>query len=358
MQTRWNPKLITGTVLWLIVMAGFALLWARGDTNYSWQNGIKSYADSRGNTYVNSLQMLSPNQGWAAGYAYNHNSNPLDLFSFNFGGQFGSVLHYTGGQWQPVTIPDSPPLSKVYMVSSAEGWVVGSGATILHFNGSNWTKVSAISGLNSANGVSFNDIDMLSASDGWIVGSRGPNDSTTLVLHYTGGDWQVVDAPQVGALSAVAMVSPTEGWAVGSGVILHYQAGRWQPVVTPKFYAYTASLRMVSPSEGWLSAGYNNVLHYKDGQWKTVDIGPQIQVYDLSMASATAGWAVGESTDSSSFTSAVARYDGQSWQPVSTPNVEWLRHVYAISADEAWMANDTGSIYHYLDGEWSISYSH
>ncbi len=359
MQTRWSPKLIVGTVLWLIAMAGFGLLWARGDTNYAWQNGMKSYADSRGNTYVNSLQMLSPNEGWAVGYAYNRSNNPSSLFSFNFGGQFGSVLHYTGGHWQPVTIPDVPELSRVDMVSPEEGWAVGAGATMLHFSGGNWTKVTTFNGLSNTNGVSFNDVYILSAADGWVVGERGgSNPAATIILHYTGGQWQVSDAPAVGALRAIAMVSSSEGWAVGSDAILHYQKGQWQQAFAPQFDGYEARIQMVSASEGWASAGYNHVLHYQDGQWKKVEVAPQIQVYDLSMASANVGWAVGESTNSGSLTSAVVRYDGQSWQPVSTPNLEWLKHVVAISADEAWMANNSGTIYHYRDGDWSISYTH
>ena len=365
MQTRWNPKLLIGTLLWVIAMAGFAILWARGDTSYAWQNGIKSYASTRGSAYVNDLQMLSPSEGWAAGRAYNRDNNPFGLLSFNIGSEFGVVLHYTGDQWQPVTIPNSPPLNRIFMVSPSEGWavgggVLGGGATILHCSSGSWSKVTAIQGLNYTNQVSFNDVYMLSATDGWMVGGRSLSDlSTTLIMHYSGGQWQAVDAPSVGALNAVAMISPNEGWAIGSGVILHYLSGKWQQVAAPQFFAEQTSLHMVSPNEGWVAAGYNNVLRYIDGQWKKVGISSQLEVQDLSMVSANSGWAVGDSNTSDRILAgAVVRYDGQSWQLVDAPNVEWLRHVYAVSANEAWMADESGTIYHYLNGDWSISYSH
>jgi photosystem II stability/assembly factor-like uncharacterized protein len=71
---------------------------------------------------------------------------------------------------------------------------------------------------------------MLSPRDGWAVGSGGS------ILHYDGDKWNLVDTGIRSVhLESLDMVSPDEGWAVGredrsantEGVILHYQHGKW-----------------------------------------------------------------------------------------------------------------------------------
>jgi hypothetical protein len=71
----------------------------------------------------------------------------------------------------------------------------------------------------SINSTSYSlySVAMLSASDGWAVGTAGT------ILQYTGRQWITVASPTNNALLSVAMVCATEGWAVGvDGTILHY----------------------------------------------------------------------------------------------------------------------------------------
>jgi hypothetical protein len=47
-------------------------------------------------------------------------------------------------------------------------------------------------------------------------------------LHGINGTWRSVDVPKAAVISAIAMVSTDEGWAVGEGgAILHFSGGRW-----------------------------------------------------------------------------------------------------------------------------------
>jgi hypothetical protein len=66
-------------------------------------------------------------------------------------------------------------------------------------------------------------VAMVSASEGWAVGFPGT------ILHYTDGEWSQAPSPNSDLLLGVAMISASEGWAVGNnmfgGAILHYTRG-------------------------------------------------------------------------------------------------------------------------------------
>jgi hypothetical protein len=165
------------------------------------------------------------------------------------------------------------------MASASEGWAVGgdilTGGIILHYTGGQWTTFTTLSN------VVLDDVAMVSASDGWAVGydiasssGSGIGQGAGVILHYTGGQWTTVTVPDspkpsnnVSAtannrpLSSVAMVSATEGWAVGVGTILHYSAGRWEAERSPT-PDNLADVSMVSSTEGWAVGVGGEILHF------------------------------------------------------------------------------------------------
>jgi hypothetical protein len=60
-------------------------------------------------------------------------------------------------------------------------------------------------------------IDMVSASDGWAVGSNGR------IYHYSGGTWTLHTTTTEGSyLTAIDMVDASDGWAVGEGGLIYH----------------------------------------------------------------------------------------------------------------------------------------
>ena len=106
-------------------------------------------------------------------------------------------------------------------------------------------------------------VAMVSASDGWAVGSSEEY-STGNILHYTGGQWTAIQAPPNTTLSAVAMVSASDGWAVGDEVILHYTGGQWTQLAGSN-WGVLASVAMVSATDGWVVGWSGTILHYRSG---------------------------------------------------------------------------------------------
>jgi len=177
------------------------------------------------------------------------------------GSEAGQTLteHWNGTSWKVVNSPDVGTLgtflTAVAVVSANDIWAVGysnscsTGCVTLtlteHWNGTSWNVVSSpnidtsLNGLNSLSGVA-----VVSATDIWAVGYSGGinNARQTLIEHWKGTSWSVVSSPNVGisgsGLGAVAVVSATDIWAVGSStgasafetLTEHWNGTSWQVV--------------------------------------------------------------------------------------------------------------------------------
>jgi photosystem II stability/assembly factor-like uncharacterized protein len=61
------------------------------------------------------------------------------------------------------------------------------------------------------------DVALLAADDGWAVGEGG------LIAHWDGTAWALATSPTTHTLRALQFLSPVNGWAVGDqGTVLHY----------------------------------------------------------------------------------------------------------------------------------------
>lgn len=287
---------------------------------------------------LGNISMVSATDGWASGStllpAYPPTtSNGVTSVTIVDGITFPVLLHYTGGRW---VLIQNPPvaLGSIIMRSSTDGWATGavrspepSGPLALHYNGATWTAIKdpafaslSLNALAAApdgevwiTAVDYNEpgfdgdapaailhydghtwtreqislandrlpgLAMVSASEGWAVGydpggtrSHQTGPQKGLIAHYHNGVWQAQStfaSPSDDAsfyLSAVAMVSASEGWAVGQeGVIVHYLNGAWERAQSPTAQALE-SIAMTSPAEGWAVGNNGTILHYLHGSW-------------------------------------------------------------------------------------------
>jgi hypothetical protein len=144
---RWTTYTIGGEA-WAqplsITMLSDSDGWAAGLTNVTPQGmflaRFDGYAWTRvqgpaasGPTEIESIAMVSPNEGWAGG----------DLG--NGMGIEPVLLHYINGQWETTPVPVSGGIGKIVMISASEGWAaVGGGAVgLLHYLNGRWTPYHA-----------------------------------------------------------------------------------------------------------------------------------------------------------------------------------------------------------------------
>lgn len=307
------------------------------------------------------ISMDSAADGWAVAHNFN---------------AFSVLLHYHGGQWNQVY--GAPDLWTVQALAPSSVWALsglddhGSLPTLLHYDGSAWAA-QAIQGLPDGKGAQVINFHMLSASDGWALvnlvdpqGSSAPSNisgasptaapgqttptatpspspstqggnysetNTYGLAQYSGGAWTLKTTFSGGEFAdfgPFAMVSDTEGWALGQKIVsqngitagvplqqllYHYKNGHWSatPVsVSGGGYVTLESITMRSPGDGWIVGAQSNtrpgttasnyqqqtiLLHYGGGAWQQVSVPdtgtPVSAVTGLAFSGDGSGWAAG-----------------------------------------------------------------
>ena len=147
-------------------------------------------------------------------------------------------------------------------------------------------------------------------------------------------------------------------------LLVHFDGKRWQ--ISPDYFmnAGLSSISMVSASEGWAvgnAIGNQPVmLHYTDGHWRdakqslqlSATSAPLATVFQVRMASATAGWALAQGTgaDQSTWILQYLRVGAAfRWVPVVTMSGARFNALSVVSDHEVWMigygdAGEKGSL--------------
>jgi hypothetical protein len=119
--------------------------------------------------------------------------------------------------WTAMTTPSGAKshLQAIHGFASGEMFAAGFDGTVLHFDGSAWTKMN----LNTA--TYFYGVWGSAPNDVWVVGHPifQPDES---VFHYDGTKWTKVPPPKTAHLNAVWGSAKNDVWAVGKSNILHY----------------------------------------------------------------------------------------------------------------------------------------
>jgi photosystem II stability/assembly factor-like uncharacterized protein len=274
-------------------------------------------------------------------------------------GTFRYQAQYGIGKPSTSPTPDTNPaiqamtahLYSISMTSPDEGWASGdadiqyddgtrySGGILRHYSGGKWNVLQAPSGRR------VTSVSMISATEGWAVGPY-------TILHYTDNNWQELSGAMevAGELRNVDMISPEEGWSIGMGgpkspKILHYHEGIWEndPMTDGSFLL--TNLKMISSTDGWAVGGPGIILHYTNGSWIRVTSPTDKTLWGISMLSSNDGWIVGDG-------GTILHYTDNQWTLVPSPVQTDLSSVYMLSAADGW-AVGANTILHYNAGKWS-----
>ena len=195
-----------------------------------------------------SIHLLSPTVGWAVG-------GTCDIYGTRSGDGcpgVGYVLSWDGAKWRQVlTPPDTGTLASVFAVSANDVWAVGLDATIIHWDGVSWVTATSPVGTIDI----FSVFVLPGGMDGWAV---GVDSGAAKILRWSGtwpfGAWSAFTAPaSAQELRGVFLLSPTEGWAVGTGgTIFRWDGAGWidisagSPTNEDLF-----SIFALSPTDAW-----------------------------------------------------------------------------------------------------------
>ncbi len=300
------------------------------------------------------LYLIAPNDGWAVG-------------------AMGNIYRYDGISWRHYeTLPSAIILTSVFMRATNDAWAVGfpAGAgfppTIVRWNGAAWTVVTPAG---VAIGQALFDVFMLSSTEGWAVGTGGGGIPAT-ILKWDGSLWASIPSGTApgAVLFGIHMLSSTDGWAVGCapagcgapGVILRWNGLAWSSFTAPAGIAGLNGIHMLSPTDGWAVGftagdGQATIIHWDGVQWRRAPgplTAPGFGLASVRMVSATDGWAVGAASAAIGG-SLITHWDGTTWNVVATlaipPSLAViLRRVFMVSAFDGWIVDvSTGLILHY-----------
>ena len=146
-----------------------------------------------------------------------------DLYAVGGEPMVGTMHHFDGDAWTPVDLPTATPLLNwVHAFDSDDVFVVGNGGTVLHFDGTSWSRQT--SGVDrDLWGVWGNSPD-----DVWAVGGNGREDGQATVIRFDGMTWSAVMQPDLERASVFAWfkvwgTSSTDVWFVGQrGAVMHW----------------------------------------------------------------------------------------------------------------------------------------
>jgi hypothetical protein len=195
---------------------------------------------------LSSVSMDSATDGWAVGGVFNKRTDAVTPLA----------LHWNGTSWQRVTTSPTFDFTGVTSFSPANATAVGRDLTssklgvpaTFHWNGSRWALAADLPvphGMPASQVSGPLELSAPSATDMWGVGvgftSTGVKKN--LAWHWNGTRWSVMFMSLASAPTAVAAISPSNVWAVGSVTIngfgklaawsAHWNGTSWARVPTP-----------------------------------------------------------------------------------------------------------------------------
>jgi hypothetical protein len=310
---------------------------------------------------LNGITAISPKDVWAVGSSA--------------GGTLSE--HWDGVSWRVVPSANAytsdDVLAGVAGTSSKDVWAVGSGedlsggprtdypkALIQHWDGSGWSLVpgATVNGLPSSH---LNGVAVISPTNAWAVGDG--------IQHWDGSHWKnVPDAVFNGSDSVtffgVAAVAANDVWAVGGqppqgcgdtqpALIEHWDGAHWSKVPNTPFGLLT-SVSAVSSADIWaVGTKFGDtplIMHWNGKQWSVVPFTTR----GVSLVSVTARatddvWAVGSRYDPTTNQVSIQHWDGHAWTAAQAAgpglNANVLTSVCAVSASEAWAVGNYSQVY-------------
>jgi hypothetical protein len=215
----------------------------------------------------------------------------------------------------------------------------------------------------------------LTARDVWAVGAVGPPASeheNALIEHWDGRAWRVIPNPgKQAGLSGIGGSSSSDVWTVGwsdadsgdnDGLIEHWDGRQWRVVSGPRLASLGISggfndlsaVAVVSASDGWIvgtNGGDTLTEHWDGTSWTILPSANGFGLSSLLSVFARAAndvWAVGGSQEELAEHDSeglIEHWDGTSWQLVyrtTTTNPAYFANVASSSASDIWVIGDRG----------------
>jgi predicted esterase/photosystem II stability/assembly factor-like uncharacterized protein len=263
--------------------------------------------------------------------------SPTDVFAV---GPKGTILHFDGRTWSPMTVAGEPHLLSIWGSSSRDVFVVGDKGVIVHYDGQAWAPM--------ASGTTKNLISVWGTSnrDVFAAGYSGA------VLHYDGTAWTPMatgtteDLYCIWGTSAghVIAVGGTPMPLPGKGLVLRFDGKTWSKVSIPDT-PFLAGVWGTAQNDVF-AAGVNLAILRFDGKaWAAMAANAPVAPGSPNLL--TRVWGTGPNdVYAAGFDGVVLRYDGRAWAPVPLATKEGLG-VFGVGQRDVFVVGGGGTILRY-----------
>jgi hypothetical protein len=249
-----------------------------------------------------------------------------------------------------VPTPDIGSVGSLSADSEQDIWATSVLSPVsLHFNGSTWGQVPM------AKASRVNKVAVISPTNVWAVGQQ-TTARFSQIQHFNGSTWSVVASPHFAAgeeLNSLKVVSASSIFAVGDSfdslnnrtpLIEHFNGTKWSVVPVPHITGGDLfDIAIISPSDIWAVGGTNSAaltMHFNGVQWNPVPA-PIAGLFGVAALSTNNVWAVGTRTVSGAV---IEHWNGTAWKVVTSPNTGThsnLNSISAISPTDIWAVGCT-----------------
>ncbi|MFC1951290.1 YCF48-related protein [Chloroflexota bacterium] len=252
------------------------------------------------------------------------------------------------GAWIQLSSFTATDLNRIFFTDEDTGWVVGLNGEIWHTEDGGQTWERQGSGITS---VELEGVYFLDENNGWVVGAAGK------MLHTTNGGaaWQELpDASN--SVRNVHMISATEGWATGWGVIVKTSDGTtWTDTKPAGFTNLMLDGATTGADTFWCVGKTGDIQYTSDGgsNWTKQVSGTESFLYGIIAHDANNLITYGQS-------GTVLKTDngGTTWTTVDTgiDSAITIRGASFIDADNGVLVGNEGQIWNTDDGgdTWTV----
>lgn len=227
----------------------------------------------------------------------------------------GGIFHYDGSKWSEMSSFDDEflegiNLHAVWGSSRNDVYAVGSGWTMLHYDGIEWCQIES-----------------------GLYGDEAPN-------HGFWGIWG----------SSANDIYAVGGSTEQKGVVLHFNGEYWRRIALPdtNFDRYSG-VWGTSENDVFILGDLGRVYHYNGSSWNEMNIGQPVNLRAIWGASENNVFAVG-------FEGKIFHYDGEQWSEIVEFKGMNFHGIWGSSGKNIYAAGtqsyNEGAIYHYNGTKW------
>jgi hypothetical protein len=245
-----------------------------------------------------------------------------------------ATVEVTGAAWKVMPVPATGSLRSIWGASDHDVWAVGQAGTILHFDGTTWTRAT------SGTTMDLYAVRGTGSADVWASGAHGT------IVHWNGSVWTTMTTPSPTATYyALWAVEPDMVWFVGDQSPTLWDGS--------KFTAFPIGITGTLFT-GWASSSLD--------LWAAGSNGRLVYGFPPTVTTAFDGntiWGMGATGDSDIWAVAVGgsiyHYDMHTWSKVPSPATDSLAAVWAHTPKDAWAVGSSSNILHWDGSAWTAT---